>query len=208
MLVGSCMSHPPLTISPDMPIQEALNKMRKDRVRRYPVMDANGTLLGIVSELDLLNASPSDATSLSVWEINYLVSKITVSSVMSKNVMTVTEDVPVEEAARIMADQKIGGLPVMRGHELVGIITETDIFRLFVDLFGARQAGLRLTAHIKDQPGALMNLTQAISAAGGNILALGLKPDDGTVVIKVNSLEMDAFKAAVEPFVNSIIDLR
>ena len=96
-----------------------LNLMKREHIRRTPVVK-DGKLVGIVSDKDLLNASPSPATSLSVWELNYLLSKITVSEVMTKNVLTVTEDTPIEEAARIMADNKIGGLPVIRGGHVVG----------------------------------------------------------------------------------------
>ncbi len=110
MLVGERMAHPVITIDPDTPILEALSMMRRDHVRRFPVVDHKGHLVGIVSERDLLEASPSDATSLSVWEVNYLISKITVGEVMNKDVITVTEDTLLETAARIMADKRIGGL--------------------------------------------------------------------------------------------------
>lgn len=212
MLVGNRMSHPVITVRPDMPIQEAVDLMHKEHVRRFPVVDDRGKLVGIVSESDLLNASPSDVTSLNVWEINYLLSKITVSKVMSTRVLTVTEDTPLEEAARIMADHKIGGLPVMRGDELVGIITETNLFRIFLELLGAREKGLRLSVLVKDQPGALMALTKSIHDIGGNIIAMGTfmgeSAADRTVVVKVNCVEMDALRAAVTPVVDEVIDLR
>src|SRR5665648_1113150 len=89
MLVADRMSYPVLTVSPELPVQDALAQMRKERVSRYPVVDKNGNLVGIVSEDDILNASPSEATSLSVWEINYLVSKITVERVMTRKVITI-----------------------------------------------------------------------------------------------------------------------
>ena len=113
-----------LTVSPEESVQEALVSMRKEHIRRFPVVDKKENWSGSSLESDLLNASPSEATSLSVWEISYLVSKITVERVMTKDVITVTEDTPIEEAARIMADKKIGALPVMKGDKLVGIITE------------------------------------------------------------------------------------
>jgi acetoin utilization protein AcuB len=111
LLVGERMKHPVITIPPELPIVEALNLMKREKIRRTPV-EKDGRLLGIVSDKDLLNASPSLAASLSVWEMNYLLSKVTVREVMTKNVLTVSEDTPIEEAARIMADNKIGGLPV------------------------------------------------------------------------------------------------
>src|SRR4030065_2599653 len=135
MLVGTRMKFPVITASPDMPINEALNLMKGERLRRTPVVK-DGKLVGIVSDKDLLNASPSPASSLSVGQMNYLLSKIKVKDVMTKVVLTVTEDTPIEEAARIMADNKIGGLPVMRAGQVAGIITETDLFKIFLELMG------------------------------------------------------------------------
>jgi acetoin utilization protein AcuB len=155
-----------------MSINEALSLFKKERIRRAPIVRGN-KLVGIVSEKDLLNASPSQATTLSVWEMNYLLSKLTVAEVMTKDVITVTEDTPIEEAARIMADNKIGGLPVVKGLRVVGIITETDLFKLFLELMGAREKGVRVTTLIKDQPGMLAKITKAITDAGGNFIAFG-----------------------------------
>ena len=115
-------------------------------------------MIGIVSERDLLNASPSDATSLSVWEVSYLLSRVPVSDVMTKEVLTLDEDTPIEEAARIMVDNKPGGLPVMRGKSVVGLITETDLFKCFLELMGAREVGVRVTAMVVDKPGEISPL--------------------------------------------------
>jgi acetoin utilization protein AcuB len=212
VLVENRMSHPVITVRPELPIQEALDLMRKEHVRRFPVVNDSGELVGIVTESDLLNASPSDATSLNVWEINYLLSKITVGKVMSKKVITVNEDTPVEEAARIMADNKIGGIPVVRNGQVVGIITETNLFRLFLELLGAREDGIRLTALVKDEPGALHNITHAIQQLKGNIIALSTFMGENTsnrmVVIKVNCVKLEDLKAAIEPLVEAITDIR
>lgn len=211
MLVGERMTSPVLFVAPDMPVQDALAQMRKDRVSRYPVIK-NGKLVGIVSEDDILNASPSDATSLSVWEINYLLSKITVERAMTKDVITVTEDTPLEEAARIMADNRIGGIPVVRGDDVVGIITQTDIFRIFLNMLGGRQPGWRVVAMVKNEPGLLHKLTQAIDEVGGNIIALTTyvdqKIEGGEVTMKVDQIDEQALRKALIPFVNEIKDFR
>ncbi|MCA9928526.1 MAG: CBS domain-containing protein, partial [Anaerolineales bacterium] len=123
MLVSRRMSSPVITVSESTPIMEALDLMRRQNIRRTPVVNKKGKMIGIVSDKDLLNAGPSEATSLSVWEVNYLLAKLSVKDVMTKDVLTVTEDTPIEEAAYIMAENKIGGLPVMRGQEIVGLIT-------------------------------------------------------------------------------------
>lgn len=211
MLIGERMSKPVITISPDMPIPDALNLMKKEHIRRAPVVK-DGKLAGIVSDKDLLNASPSPVTTLSIWEMNYLLSKVTVSQVMTSNVLTVTEDTPIEQAARIMADNKIGGLPVMRDGHVVGIITETDLFKVFLELLGAREPGVRCTALIEDQPGQLADITQAIASRNGNFIAFGQfaseNPTNRVVTFKVKGLTQDEVRAAIGPVVKEILDLR
>ncbi len=134
MQVSERMTQPVITALPDMPIQEAMNLMREKGIRRLPVVDSRGRLRGIVSDRDLLHASPSDATSLSVWELNYLLSRVTLKDVMTKSVITLEGDTPIKEAARIMVEKKIHGLPVMDSDDVVGIITETDLFKVLLDL--------------------------------------------------------------------------
>ncbi len=211
MLVGERMSHPVITIPPDMPIIDALNLMKRERIRRTPVVK-DGKLVGIVSDKDLLNASPSPATSLSIWEINYHLSKITVEEIMTRDVITVTEDTPIEQAARIMADNKIGGLPVMRGDKVVGIITETDLFKLFLELLGAREPGVRVAVLVKDVPGQLARLTKAIAEQGGNIVALGTfageDPSTRDITIKIQGMEIDQVQKTLAPLAEKIVDIR
>ena len=211
MLVGERMSKPVITISPDMPIPDALNLMKKERIRRAPVVK-NGKLVGIVSDKDLLNASPSPVTTLSIWEMNYLLSKVTIAEVMTNNVLSVTEDTPIEQAARIMADNKIGGLPVLRDGHVVGIITETDLFKVFLELLGARESGVRVTALVEDQPGALANITDAIAAKKGNFVAFGQfsgsSSNEKIVTFKVKGISVDDVKEAIGPVVKQIRDLR
>jgi acetoin utilization protein AcuB len=137
MQVSERMTQPVITALPDMPIQEAMNLMREKDIRRLPVVDSRGRLRGIVSDRDLLHASPSDATSLSVWELNYLLSRVTLKDVMTKSVITLEGDTHIKEAARIMVEKKIHGLPVMDGDDVVGIITETDLFKVLLDLLEA-----------------------------------------------------------------------
>jgi acetoin utilization protein AcuB len=211
MLVGERMSFPVISVSPDMPIIDALNLMKRERIRRTPVIK-DGKLVGIVSDKDLLNASPSPATSLSIWELNYLLSKIRISDVMTKKVLTVTEDTTIEEAARIMADNKIGGLPVMRDDHVTGIITETDLFKMFLELMGAREAGVRATVLVLDEPGQLAKLTGAIAEKGGNIIAFtqfkGKDPSNRQVTLKVTGLTEEQVNNEIEPMVKSILDIR
>lgn len=211
MLVGERMSHPIISIAPDMPVHDALDLFKRERIRRAPVVK-DSKLVGIVSDKDLLNASPSPATSLSVWEMNYLLSKITVSEVMSKKVLTVAEDTPIEEAARIMADNKVGGLPVMRDGHVVGIITETDLFKIFLELMGAREKGIRVTALLDEKPGQLAKVTQAIATAGGNFVAFGQftgeDPSNRLVTFKVAGLKKDAVNKIISEIAKEVWDIR
>lgn len=211
MFVGERMSHPVITMRADMPIIDALNMMKREHVRRTPVLK-DGKLVGIISEKDLLNATPSAATTLSVWEMNYLLSKITVSEVMTKDVLTVTEDTPIETAARIMADNKVGGLPVMRGDEIVGIISETDLFKIMLEMMGARERGVRVTIMVHDKPGGLAQITQAIASAGGNFISfgtfLGDSPTKGLITFKVEGIEEAKVKEILSPLVDKLIDIR
>ena len=211
MLVGERMKSPVITIRPDMSVIDALNLMRQEHIRRTPVVK-NGKLVGIVSEKDLLNASPSPATSLNIYEMNYLLSKLQIKDVMKTNVLTVTEDTPIEEVARIMADNKIGSMPVLRDGRMVGMITETDLFKLLLELMGAREAGVRVTALLRDQRGKLAALTQAVAKEGGDFLAFGVfsgdDPSNRIVTFKVRGIEPEKLKSLLEPLVVKLIDVR
>jgi acetoin utilization protein AcuB len=212
MLVGERMTHPVLTITQDVPVQDALVRMRKDKVRRYPVVDKRGKLIGIVTDTDLLNASPSEATTLSVWEINSLLAKITVERVMTRDVITTTEDATIEVAARIMADRHIGGLPVIRDDRLIGIITETDLFHVFLEMLGARCAGVRATVEVLDTPGKLHELTGAIQRLGGNINGMGAIQGESSetrmVTLKVVGVNLEDLRQTFQPLVEKIVDIR
>jgi acetoin utilization protein AcuB len=212
MLVRERMSSKPVTIGASVPITEALRVMRQNQVRRLPVLDEEGRLIGIVSEKDLLYASPSPATSLSIYEMHYMLSHLQVTELMTTDVTTVTPNTPLEEAARIMADNKIGGLPVIEDGRLVGIITETDIFKVFLELLGAREAGLRLTLQIPERKGEMARITTAIAELGGNILALGTflgdDPTTAVVTVKVEDVPADQIEKAMEDLDLVILDAR
>lgn len=211
MLVGERMTHPVITVGPDVPVMDALDMLRREHIRRAPVID-NGRLVGIVSENDLRNASPGQATTLSVWEISYLVSKITVRKVMTREVVVTDEDTPIEEAARIMADHKVGGLPVLRDGKVVGIITETDIFKVMLEMLGARQKAVRATVIVPNQAGEIAALSQAIFELGGNIIALGTfsgdDPSTSVLVFKVAGPDEAALRTALEPRSLEVRDIR
>ncbi|HNS52578.1 MAG TPA: CBS and ACT domain-containing protein [Anaerolineae bacterium] len=212
MLVRDRMSTKPVTILVSTPIAEALRTMRQADVRRMPVLDEAGKLVGIVSEKDLLVASPSPASSLTVSEVHYLLNHLSVSELMSTEVITISPDTPVEEAARIMADHKIGGLPVMESDRLVGIITETDVFTVLLEMFGAREKGLRMTLEIPERKGEIARISLTIAQLGGNILALGTfwgdDPNTAVVTIKVEDVEVETLLAAMRNLGLTVTDAR
>jgi len=212
MLVKERMSYPVITVHPDMPIMDALDLMQKEHIRRFPVVDKRGHLIGIVSKTDLLHAAPSAASSLSVWEVNYLVSKITIKSVMTSDVITIEGDTPLEEAARIMADNKVGGLPVLNRGKVVGIVTETDLFKIFLEMLGAREQGIRLAVLVPNTRGELAKLTKSIFDIGGNIISLGTflgeNSENREVTMKIEGTSANEIINATQPFVEKLIDIR
>lgn len=212
MLVKDVMTPNPITVKPDTSFQDALKLIRDKGIRRLPVVDENGKLVGIVTEKDLLYASPSKATTLDIWELSYLLSKLKVKDIMTRGVITVSEDLPIEEAAKIMADKKVGGLPVMRDGELVGIITETDIFKVLLKLLGAGKNGRRFIFELPDKKGVLAQLTQLIARYGGNIIALATypSPNEGKarVMVRVDELDETKFLEALKGLEISLCDFK
>lgn len=214
MFVRERMTPNPITITPDTPVSDALRLMREKKVRRLPVLDKRSKLVGIVSDSDLLYASPSPVTSLSVWEMHELLYKLKVEAVMTKEVITVAEDTPLEEAARIMADSKIGGLPVMSGKTLAGIITETDVFKAFLAQLGARRTGVRIMVATSGAKGTMAKITSAILGVGGDIVGLGLsEPNPPSqpkwlLTFKVQDVPKEKLVDAIQPTVDEILDVR
>jgi len=195
MLVRDVMTRNLITVDPETSFTDALKIMRKNKIRRLPVLE-KGKLVGIVTEKDILYASPSKATTLDIWELHYLLNKLKIREIMTRDVVTIQEDTPVEEAAKIMVDNKIGALPVVKGDELVGIITETDIFKVFLEMFGSRKKGVRYTFKVPNVPGTFAKLSQKVFEAGGNIVSLasyGETEEVYTLVMKVEGIDHNKF---------------
>jgi acetoin utilization protein AcuB len=213
MFVRDRMTKHPLTITEDQSLSGAHRYMQEQSVRHLPVVNRAGAMVGLVTEDDLLKAEPSRATSLSVWEIHGLLDRIEVKDVMVRKVITTTEDTPIEEAAHLMLEHKIGCLPVLRDGKLVGIITESDLFATFMELFAARQQGLRITMEVPDREGELAKVAQAIADQGGYIAACGTfmseDPTSWGLVFKVRNVDRATLVEALSKIEgHSVIDIR
>ncbi len=213
MLVRDRMSKPAVTVTPNTTFQEALALMKERDFRRLPVVNDHGKLVGIVAERDLLHAAPSPATSLSVWEVNYLLWKLHVKDVMTDEVISASPDLPIEDAAQLMVSKKIGGLPVVDAHgAVVGVITETDIFRAFTELLSGGEHGLRVEIRASDQPGTLATITKAIADVGGDIMSLGTfddnTPQSAILLFKVRGIDKETLEAVFTKLGDEVMDAR
>ena len=164
----------PVTIGPDASFYEARNLIHEKGVRHLPVVDKNNVLVGIVTDRDIREAAPSDATLLSVQELNYLLGKLKVSSFMTPKdkLVTISPDTIIEEAVQLMHDNKIGCLPVLEGGKLYGIFTETDALDHLVDIFGFKQKGTRLTLALEDKPGTMLGILEVFKKHNVNIISI------------------------------------
>lgn len=212
MLVRERMTQNPVVVSPSTTFQDAFQLLREKKIRRLPVVRKNGELVGIVVEKDLLYASPSPATSLSLHEVHYLLSKLVIKDVMTKPVISVPDDCPVEEAARIMIDHRIGSLPVLKDGKLVGIITETDVFKLMVEALGGRAKGTRVIISVPELKGELALLAARIADTGGNIVSLAIfnysQEGQREITLKVQGMKQGDLVALLQRNGAKILDVR
>lgn len=169
MLVRDWMTADPQTVTAATPVMEAMQRLREGGYRRLPVV-RDGKLVGIVTDRDLKEATPSKATSLSVYELNYLLSKLTIKDVMTAPVTTIGPEDAIEEAALLMETHRVSGLPVVDHGKLVGILTITDLLRAFVRFLGLREGGTRVTVDLPDEPGVLARAAEA--APPSNVVAV------------------------------------
>jgi acetoin utilization protein AcuB len=213
MLVKEVMTPNPVVIEPNMPVTRAQRIMKEDQVRHLPVLRKGEELVGLITRDALNRALPSELSTLSIWEINYHLANIKVRDVMVKKVLTVTEDVTVEDAARIMIENKVGSLPVMREGQLVGIVTDVDLLGALSNLMGWRQPGVRVTVQVPDERGWLAKVTTAIADAGGLVAGGGAypvsEPLKANLVFKVRNVPIEELQALLGGMEGAVIlDIR
>lgn len=200
MFVKTKMTTNPFTVSPDHTIPDAHEIMVQHNVKRLPVLK-NGKLVGVVSKEDIDRYSPSKATTLSMGEITYLLSKTKIKQIMSKNLITISPDALLEEAAILMRDNKVSFLPVVDDNKLVGIITESDIFDSFIELLGFREPGVRLTIEVEDEPGIMSQLTSIVGQYGANITRAAVyRGENGksAIVLGINTLNTAEIEKSIK----------
>ncbi len=198
MFVANRMTKNPMTVNSDVKIDEAANLMKTRGFRRLPVVD-DGKLVGFISDRDIMRVAPSPATTLSKYEINSLLAKIKVSDIMQKNVIAVQADAPIEEAALLMYKNRIGGMPVISSvGAVVGVITETDIFKALVDVMGLAEGKTRLTLEVTDRVGVVKNIATIFAEANISIDSLvTCKENNGKyeIIIRGDIPDVDDIKA-------------
>lgn len=201
MFVINRMTKNPMTVTADTKVDEVAHLMKKHNFRRLPVVD-DDKLVGFLSDSDLMRVAPSPATTLSRYEINSLLAKICVRDIMKKDVVSVNVDATIEEAALIMYKNKIGGMPVVSNMgAVVGVITETDIFKTFVDVMGLADGKTRITLEVTDKIGVVKDIAEIFGQAGVSIDSLiTCKKEDNKyeIVIRGDITNIDDIKAKLE----------
>ncbi len=212
MIIETIMKRNPVYVTPDMSLTDVREIMVKEGLEKFPVLDDDSNLVGIITKKDLMKADPSSATTLDVYEISYLLSKIKVKKIMIKDVLFVQETEVIEEAARIMADKNVGCLPVMRGNAVVGMVTETDLFHAMIEMFGAWHKGVRITFELDEKPGQIAKLAQAIANHNGNIISLitseGVDVKHKRCTCKTVGISIEELKKIMEEMNATVEDMR
>ena len=172
MLVKNWMSKPAITIDADASMHDAIKLLKNHNIKMLPVLE-KGRLVGIVTDRDLKRASASDATSLEIHELLYLISKIKIKEIMTKNPIKVPEDYTVEETAEILLKHNISGVPVIdQHHNIVGTITQNDVFRILISLTGAEKRGIQFGMELEDRPGSIKEVADVIREYGGRMASI------------------------------------
>ena len=204
MLVQGWMTTDVITVSEDTPMMKASIIMKENNIRSLPILNKKGKLVGIVSDRDLRDASPSKATSLDVHELNYLISTIKVENLMTRNVVVVRPDETVEFAAILMLENKISSLPVINDKgSIIGIITQTDIFRVLINITGVYSGGVQIGFSLVDRPGSIGEVADVIRSHGArvvSILSTRETAEEGrhNVYIRIRPLPEDKIRGLVK----------
>jgi len=201
MLVRKKMKKDLITITKDERMTTARKIMKEKNIRHLPVVDGK-KLIGLVTNMDIRKAEASPATSLEIRELHYLLDKLTVGEIMTRNVISISPDISVEEATTLLHDNKIGCLPVVEDGNLVGLLTENDVMEILIDVMGMKEKGSRLEVVVEDKPGALADVTRIIKEHNVNIISVVTDVTDElgkrVVVFKLKTFYFEPIKKALE----------
>jgi acetoin utilization protein AcuB len=198
------MTKNPIYTNPKELISNVKSTMDREQITKVPVLDDSGKLIGVITKTDLKKTMPSNATTLDIYELSYLLSKITVEKVMKTHPITIQKDATIEEAAKIMSEKGISSLIVMDGEVLSGILTKTDLFKAVVDMFGFRYEGVRAEVEANDNPGELAKISKAIADKNGKIVSV-ITADGSDVSKRIITLKIIGIsKETVEEILKSL----
>jgi acetoin utilization protein AcuB len=200
MLVKDWMTTDPITVTPDTSVMKASQIMKENNVRRLPVINDKGEVVGIVTDRDLKEASPSKATTLDVHELYYLLSELKVKDIMSRKVITITPEETVEKAAVIMLEHKVTGLPVIEDGKLTGILSQGDVFRVLTSITGIYRGGTQFAFTLADRPGSIKEVADVVRKHGGRMVSILSSYDmceenTRNVFIRIADMAPDKLKA-------------
>jgi acetoin utilization protein AcuB len=203
MIVANWMSAPAITLRPEDSIATAVALMKQKRIRRIPIVSDSGELVGIVSDRDLKEVSPSRASTLDIWELHYVLDRLKLADIMTKKPWTVKPETPIEKAALLMMRKRVEGLPVLDdARRVVGIVTEGDVFRALVELTGVGKRRIRISLLVPDEPGSIREVADVCRARGARIhsvLGSYAKVPAGQreLVMRVEGPEVEELRAAL-----------
>jgi len=201
MLVRKKMKKDLFSITKDERMTVAKKVMKEKNIRHLPVVDGK-KLIGLVTNMDIRKAEASPATSLEIRELHYLLDKLTVGEIMTRNVITISPDISIEEATTLLHDNKIGCLPVVEDGVLVGMLTENDVMEILIEVMGMKEKGSRLEVLMDDKPGALADITRIIKEHNVNITSvvtdIADQPGKRLVIFKLKTFYFEPIKKALE----------
>ncbi|WP_407429175.1 CBS domain-containing protein [Treponema sp.] len=212
MIVQDFMTKNPVYTNPKELISNVKSTMDREQITKVPVLDDSGKLVGVITKTDLKKTMPSEATTLDIYELSYLLSKMTVEKVMKKNPITIQKDATIEEAAKLMAEKGISSVIVLDGEVLSGILTKSDLFKTVVDMFGLRYDGVRASLEVSDDCGVLAKISKAIADEKGKIVSFitadGSDVSKRIITFKIIGMDKEKVRNVLSTLGGEIKDIR
>ncbi len=210
MIISRRMSKHPVVANKRMKVLEALSLMKEKGVEKLPVLDDDLSLVGVLTEKDILRASMPEVRQLSLLEMAYQVGSMSIEGIMTRDVISISPDTGIEEAARIMVMQDLSFLPVVKDGKLEGVVSKSDMFKILMDLFGARQYGTRMTFILEDKVGMVAKISKILADNNIQIISFNniLDEESGDVIctLKVEGVDEETLRRLLSPVTSAIVD--